>query len=69
MSSNSEVGRIERLIDLADEIIVLKNKTDPVFKNIMKYKIIMFTEKLSTLNDPDFEDQKNAMQEVINKWE
>lgn len=68
MSSNSEVGRMERLIDLANEIIALKNKTDPVSKNIMKNKIIMFTEKLSTLNDPDFEDQKNAMQEVINKW-
>ena len=68
MSSNSEVGRMERLIDLANEIIALKNKTDPVSKNIMKNKIIMFTEKLSTLDDPDFEDQKNAMQEVINKW-
>jgi hypothetical protein len=68
MSSNSEVGRMERLLELANEIRVLKNKTDPVSKNIMKNKIIMFTEKLSTLNDPDFEDQKNAMQEVINKW-
>jgi hypothetical protein len=69
MSSNSEVGRMERLLELANEIRVLKNKTDPVSKNIMKNKIIMFTEKLSTLNDPDFEDQKNAIQEVINKWE
>lgn len=45
MSSNSEGGRMERLIDLANEIIVLKNKTDPVSKNIMKNKIIKFTEK------------------------
>lgn len=66
---SSEVGKMERLIDLANEIIALKNKTDPVSKNIMKNKIIKFTEKLSTLNDPDFEDQKNAIQEVINKWE
>ena len=68
MSSNSEVGRMERLIDLANEIIALKNKTDPVSKNIMKNKIIKFTEKLSTLNDPDYEDLKHTMQEVINKW-
>lgn len=68
MSNNSEVGRMERLIDLANEIIALKNKTDPVSKNIMKNKIIKFTEKFSTLDDPDYEDLKHTMQEVINKW-
>jgi hypothetical protein len=65
---SSEVGKMERLIDLANEIRVLKNKTDPVSKNIMKNKIIKFTEKFSTLDDPDFEDQRHAIQEVINKW-
>lgn len=62
--NKTEVGRMERLIDLANEIIALKNKTDPVSKNIMKNKIIMFTEKLSTLDDPDFEDQKNAIRRL-----
>lgn len=65
--NKTEVGRMERLLELANEIIVLKNKTDPASKSIMKNKIITFTEKLSQLDDPDFEDMKNAIQEVINR--
>lgn len=61
---SSEIRKKERLIDLANEIIALKNKTDPVSKSIMKNKIIMFTEKFSTLEDPAFEDWKNTMQEI-----
>ena len=61
---SSEIGKMERLLELTNEILVLKNKTDPVSRSIMKNKFITLTEKLSTLDDPDFEDLKNAMQEV-----
>ena len=64
---DSEIGRMERLLEIAHEIIALKNSTNPMSKSIMKNKITTFAEKLSQLDDPDFEDLKNAMQEVINR--
>lgn len=66
--NKTEIRRTERLLELADEIIVLKNNTDSASKSIMINKIIQFDEKLSTLDDPAFEDMKNAVQEVIKRW-